>query len=164
MDKKSSKNRPKTRNPSGSVLSKMLFLYDFYPNNKKPVVLCEGIFDAMRLNVYGYRAMCIFGTNVSQEQIDLLNELDVKEVILCLDPDACVIKIDKKGKKTSKALKTAKKINNFFLGGVSIMYLRDDDPDDSSEEEVGRAFIDRQKLSDDKWKLKKALKRAKQGE
>ena len=50
------------------------------------------------------------------------------------------IKIDKKGRKTSKALKMAKRIDEMFLGTTSVMRLWDNDPDDSTREEIEEAL------------------------
>lgn len=151
---------PKTINPTGKVLSRLLFLYDFYEDDDRPVVLCEGIFDAIRLNLFGFKAMAIFGTNVSKDQIELLNALEVPEVCLCLDPDASEFKMNKKGQKTSKALRTAKKLNELFLGDTSMMYLWNNDPDDSKYSEIKKSFKRRQRMSSETWKITRALKQA----
>jgi len=157
--KKVTDKRPKTRNPPGSVLSKMLFFYDFFTESKKPVLLCEGIFDAMRLYLFGFNAVAVFGVNVTVEQIALLNSLPAKEVVVCLDPDAYVTKKNKKtGKKVSAALTMAKKLKEMYLGKVSMMQLENDDPDESSFHDVKKAFSNRWKMSNDTWRLANKLR------
>lgn len=58
------------------------------------LVLCEGPFDAMRVDYYGYekgiRATCIFGKSITDEQLYLLEDIMpiYKDRILLLDQDA----------------------------------------------------------------------------
>lgn len=116
-------SRPKTMNPAGSVLSKLLFLYDFYTDSKQPAVLTEGLFDAWRFFLYGANSMPVFGTNISDEQISLLNHLPCDEVVVCFDGDEA-------GR--SRTAVVVDKLLDFYLGSVSVMSLEEGDPDDTS--------------------------------
>lgn len=61
---------------------------------KKALVLVEGPFDALRLDYFGYdiglRASCLFGKNLTDEQLILLEDISpmYEERYLLLDPDA----------------------------------------------------------------------------
>lgn len=122
-EKKHTKKNPKTRNPPGSILSQMLFLYDFYTESSEPILLCEGIFDALRLFLFGFNAVALFGTNVSEAQIELLNMLPAKEAVVCLDVDATAPAKDKRGKWTSKAFTLAKELRDYYFNDTSIMRI-----------------------------------------
>ena len=84
-------------------------------------MLFEGPFDAMKFHSFG-GILCSMGKNISDIQINLINESQVEEVYLGLDPDAveelidltkriekklkiltipesCVIRCEKQGKK-----------------------------------------------------------------
>jgi len=153
MDKKSTKKRPKTMNPPGSILSNMLFMYDFCFDSKI-IVVCEGIFDALRMFMFGYAAVAIFGVNISGSQLDLLNDLDADELVVCLDPDANKVVVDSKGRKSSKSFKLAREVEQFFLGDVSIMKLKREDPDRSSFKEIRICYGNRERLGRSTRRLK----------
>lgn len=123
MGKKHTKKNPKTRNPPGSILSQMLFLYDFYKQSEEPLLLCEGIFDALRLFLFGFNAVALFGTTVSEAQMELINMLPTKEVVVCLDVDATKPKKNKQGKWTSKAFKLARELRDYYIGDTSLMRI-----------------------------------------
>lgn len=156
--KKSTKKNPKTMNPPGRILSSMLFLYDYYIDSHKPVLLNEGYFDSLRLFLFDYNALAGFGTTISAEQIDLLNRLPTNEIVVCYDPDATALKQDKKGKWTSRAYRTAKILSNHYFGDVSVMELKREDPDRSSYREVKIAYKNRRRFGDRLWRLKKLHK------
>ena len=70
----------------------------------RTLVVCEGPFDALRVDYYGrqhdIRATCVFGTgNISATQIQLLDELapKFKKKYLALDPDAELTSFQKVG-------------------------------------------------------------------
>lgn len=69
-------------------------LKDIVDDPGDTLVLCEGPFDAMRVDYYGYekgiRATCTFGKSISDEQVYLLEDIApmFKDRILLLDPDA----------------------------------------------------------------------------
>jgi len=152
---KSTKDNPKTMNPPGSILSSMFFLYNYYIDSNKPIILCEGLFDALRMFIFGYNAVAGFGTTLSIEQIGLLNELKTNEVIVCYDPDATQFKLDKKGKKTSKAFKVSDVLHNYFFGSVSVMILKREDPDRSTYREIKDAYRNRLRYKKQLWRVNK---------
>ena len=51
------------------------------------VILVEGVFDAMTLHQWGYRAAALFGLNINPEKIAKLVRNGVKRVTFCLDGD-----------------------------------------------------------------------------
>lgn len=80
--------RQKYLNPV-ALQSLLLFGYDeLVPDS--PVVLVEGVFDAMRLWSYGIQAVAYFGSEPKAPQISLLHRRAIKEVIAMPDPDALV--------------------------------------------------------------------------
>jgi hypothetical protein len=137
---------PKTLNPPGPVLSRMLFLYDFYTGNTEPIILCEGIFDALRLFIFGYNAVAVFGTNISPEQMDLLNALPADEAVIWLDADASELKKNASGKWTSRALKMAHRLREFYFGKVTVVAQKKGDPDILTFPEVVRYYKRRYKV------------------
>jgi DNA primase len=62
--------------------------------NPQTLVLCEGPFDAMRITTlgrqYGVYGTCLFGLNISEAQVTLLDRLMSRfnRLVLLLDPDA----------------------------------------------------------------------------
>jgi len=155
MLKKSTKLNPKTLNPPGSLLSRTLYLYDNYLDTQEPILLCEGIFDALRMFIFGYNSVALFGVNVSMRQINLLNKLKSKEVVVCLDADASEFTLDKKGQWTSKAIRVAKILKQFYFGEVSLMKLTHHDPDKQTYSESKKLFNERQPYSRLFYSIKK---------
>jgi len=153
--KKSTKERPKTMNPPGRILSCMFFLYDFYKDSNRPIILNEGLFDSWRLMLFGYNALAGFGTTVSPEQIQLLNALPAREVVVCYDPDASKLRKNKKGKWTSRANRVAKLLNEHYFGDVSVMKLTREDPDRSTYNEIKISYKNRTRYGDKLWRLKR---------
>jgi hypothetical protein len=59
------------------------------PHEFKKVILTEGIFDAHAVNVLTPNmSLCTFGKKISDDQMELLSQLGVKEVVLAWDMDA----------------------------------------------------------------------------
>lgn len=79
--------KPKTINPPGSVLSKMLYNYN-EAYHGETIFVCEGIFDSARLKSWGLHAVAIFGVNISIDQIYLLSKTRAKEICVLLDNGA----------------------------------------------------------------------------
>lgn len=67
--------------------------------NASVLVLCEGPFDALRISVFGHQlgvyGTCLFGLNVSDAQVGLLEDLTerFKKIVLLLDPDASMTRL-----------------------------------------------------------------------
>ena len=57
-----------------------------YVENEKEVYITESIINALTLWSYGLKAIALFGTG-SKYQIDLLNNVNIRKYILCLDGD-----------------------------------------------------------------------------
>jgi DNA primase len=95
--------------PFGIIKTKYLFNYHRAKENKKYVIVVEGIIDAMILWIYGLNSVCCFGSVISEDQFALLSIFD--EIIICLDNDAAGIK---------GWLKVKKKINESMLAGSLI--------------------------------------------
>lgn len=156
MGKKHTKKNPKTHNPPGPILSQMLFLYDFYTKSTEPILLCEGIFDALRLFLFGFNSVALFGTSVSEAQLELLNRLPTNEVVVCLDIDATKPKKNKKGGWTSKAFRLSRTLRDYYIGETSLMRIyapkgfrnpEKFDPDLLSYDNAVRFFNDRESFS-----------------
>lgn len=56
--------------------------------NPEHIVLVEGIFDWVGVEVAGYSALCTFGKKLSMQQVAVLQELGLREVTLAWDHDA----------------------------------------------------------------------------
>ena len=152
-------SRAKTMNPPGSILSNMLFLYDLYRKSTKPIIICEGIFDALRLFIFGYNAVCVFGTGITSAQIQLLNQLSAEEVIVCLDANASGAG---EGSLSKRADKMARKLRDEYFHYISIIRLLEKDPDDT-EFELFKQFYDKREVIrgpvGDVKKLKRILRK-----
>jgi|AntRauTorcE11897_2_1112592.scaffolds.fasta_scaffold02076_5 DNA primase len=126
----------KTLNPSGKILSQMLYNYDRVKNGKI-LFVCEGIFDSARLLSFEAYATSLFGVNISPRQLRLLADTKAEEIVVCLDHGT-----------EKKARDIATKIGEFAPDKkVSILRINEKhwqmgfpfekgmDPDDLSEEQ-----------------------------
>lgn len=91
-DDKEIRKSKKTCNPKGNILSCMLHGYNYFKNSKAPLLIHEGIMDTHRSVLRGYNSVCLFGKNMSPQQVMLINATKSKEVILCLDGDRAGLK------------------------------------------------------------------------
>ena len=62
-------------------------LYNIISENIKEVVVCESQINALTSWVYGKPAIALFGAGTTEEQMNVLNNTDIKHYILCYDPD-----------------------------------------------------------------------------
>ena len=75
----------------GPISNYLLWFDDLMESDHETIVLCEGPFDALRVDVlgwhYGIRATCFFTSSPSAQQIELLHQLlpRYKRRLLCLD-------------------------------------------------------------------------------
>lgn len=76
--------QPKTLNPKGDVLSRMLYNYNDAMDGDV-IFVCEGVFDVARLKSWGLDAVAIFGVAMSAEQVYLLSKTSAKEICVMLD-------------------------------------------------------------------------------
>jgi DNA primase len=112
---------PKWKHPSGFSVSNYLYGYDFI--NDEEVVLVEGVFDVISLRKHKIQAVALFGKNLTDNQLYLLLEKNIKKVYLCLDGD---VKDEE-----------LKKIYNKLKGWVLVEVLKlpcNKDPDDLGKE------------------------------
>lgn len=81
-DGASLKHRSQPKEQAIISIKDCLYLYDEYEEGDE-VVLCEGVFDALRLKSFGYKALAIFSNQLSDAQILLLlNKLPGKVKVL----------------------------------------------------------------------------------
>lgn len=131
------KNKKKILNPKSSLSSMLLFNYNNIPTGCKKLFVVEGPFDALRIQLHGYNAVCIFGINMSKIQRNLLLEKQPDELIFMFDGD--VWEDEKKLKIVTKATDS---ITRFFDGTVSRVRLEDGtDPDDIRRRKVFKQII-----------------------
>ncbi len=122
MQTKVPANVKKVVNPPGVNMSKLLFNYDAAKNGKT-IVLVEGVFDAMAI---GKQAVALFGTNLSHDQLALLQKTKAKRVVVLFDPDA-----------HDKALRLADKLSIHFRTSAPRIAR---DPDELSPRELAKAL------------------------
>lgn len=110
----------KYRNSFGMRSSKLIWGIDNV-DGSDPVIICEGIFSAMRV---WYNSVATFGKKLSQSQINLLLEKKVKEVVLLFDAAA-----------ESEIVKAA---DLCLDNGIQVwtLFFTEGDPDDSIVSEL----------------------------
>lgn len=55
---------------------------------KRFLIICEGVYDAMRLHQFGLtNSVCIFGSKISDEQVEMVLSFDMDAVVSMLDGD-----------------------------------------------------------------------------
>jgi len=78
------KSKKKKLYPVGSTTGKILFNWDV-AKQKKDLVICEGVFDAIRI---GESAVALLGSSMSEDQLKLIRNEQFNNVYVCLDKDA----------------------------------------------------------------------------
>ncbi len=130
----------KYKNPPGSKHSQLLYNYNNMPEYGGLIFVVEGVTDVLRLWSYGLYAVCTFGKKISFKQIDLLVELQPKEVVSVFDGDAV-----KQNKKSFEKLSL--RLNASYM----VLPKKNDeeyyDPDDLPKEKFFKAFEKRIGLS-----------------
>jgi len=124
----------KYKNPLGSLHSQLLYGYNFISKDKI-IFLTEGPTDVLRLASYEYFAVCSFGKKVSYEQIDLLVDLEPKEVVCVFDGDAL-----------KQNIKAFNKLSN-RLDTTYIILPDEYDPDDCPRDIFESCYINRKNMS-----------------
>lgn len=76
---------PKYRYPRGVDIARLLFNYS--PVRRSAVVLCEGALDAIALWNVGVEAFAIYGSRLSDHQVNLIDRVDPTYVFTCFDND-----------------------------------------------------------------------------
>lgn len=131
-------DKPKTKNPEGAKLSRMLYNY----NNvlkKRVVFVTEGIFDCARLDSFGFGAVASFGVRLQDYQEYLLHCLKAEEICFAYDGDA-----------TEYAVKAGKSLASQTDKMITFLDLpKDKDPDDLYEGQVYELYQERRVISED---------------
>jgi DNA primase len=135
---------PKTMNPKGVRLSEMLYNYN-EARSGRALFVCEGIFDTARLKSWGYSAVSIFGSSVSERQNYLLSRVKSDEIIFCMDNGTL-----------EKSMAFANSLANVCRNKrISVMDLKREgsDPDSIGEEEFIEYYNDRKIVSINEYDL-----------
>lgn len=100
--------------------------FDFLGAEEKveTVVLVEGLFDWLKLKLYGFNVWCNFGTGIMHKKLWGMKQLGVKEVLVFFDKDA--------------EDKAQKLVGYLSLSGLCASSVKGDgrDPDGYSKEEL----------------------------
>ena len=123
-------NAPKKE---GSGISR--FIYNI--NNccmSGTILIAEGAFDVLRLVSYGYiNSVALMGKVVSKRQLEILSDINVRRVVIMLDPDAAV-----------DAIRNASIISN--IADVYMAIPEEKDPCDMSSDEVRTVIKDAERF------------------
>jgi len=138
---------PKYRTPIGYSSNECLFNLDKAVTHKT-IVLCEGVFSALRA---GQDAVATFGNKISDEQCELLKDRDVKSVVLCFDPDTWRVPqamIDRGLVGIKPPIYHGMTRVLEFFEEVKVAKLVHGDPDELGKEKVRKLINDAQPISD----------------
>lgn len=105
-------NKMKYKNPP---VSKDVIIFELFINWNMPIVLCEGVFDAMAIK---RNAIPLLGKTITDSLLKRLVNSNVPEIILALDPDAL-----------ATSVKISQTLMRYGLN-VSRLTLNDGDPSD----------------------------------
>lgn len=128
--------QPKTLNPKGNVLSRMLYNYNDAMDSET-IFICEGVFDVARLKSWGLSAVATFGVALSAEQVYLLSKTSAKEVCVMLDHGT-----------EDASIKMLQLLSQYILNKEITMVTIEKpgaDPDDLAYEELAEYFGKRRK-------------------
>lgn len=100
-------------------------------NWNKPVILCEGSFDAITI---GDNAVPLFGKNLSTRLLEKLLESNMDKIYVCLDKDAL-----------KNSLKICEKLMQFGKN-VYLVELDDKDPNQIGKENMRQIIDNTEKL------------------
>lgn len=129
----------KQLHPAGWSISKYVFNIDNI-DATKPVIVVEGVFDAMYLVEKGFtNVVSIFGISFNMTRIGKLNKARVKDIILCFDNDA------KSGAGQKAMDETLERINELF----NVRYAElptGKDPDEMTKEQLEQIFSNTKRM------------------
>jgi DNA primase len=128
--------KKKILNPKSSVHSMLLYNYNNIEPHPKILFLHEGFMDVIRTLLHGYSAVGLGGTNVSEYQARLLDELGAEEICLMLDSD-----VDMK-----KIMKAMEMLREHCDCTISFVTLEEGDPDDIRTRNEFKRIIKSRKL------------------
>lgn len=117
------------------------FNYD-RARTRKQIVLCEGVFDAIRV---GPDAMALLGKSVGQYKYDLLSQTEAEEFILMLDPDEAGV---------AATLKIGERLSNTVVVRVATL-PNGKDPDEFPRSRLNRARAEAIPFS--QWRDRRSL-------
>jgi len=123
--------------PFGAPLLKIFFNWD-KAVKKDYVIICEGVFDAIKLINFGYNAVAALSCHINPYRIKLLIK-NFNAIDILLDND---MKIDVNGKKKNPGQDAAKKILECLedICVSNILLPQGKDPDDCIKKEINDAF------------------------
>jgi len=123
--------------PFGAPLLRIFFNWDD-SIKKDEVVICEGVFDAIKLIDCGYNAIAVLSCHINQHRKNLLCK-HFKIVNVLLDND---VKIDVNGVKKNPGQDSANKIMESFqdINVYNILLPEGKDPDECLKKEINDAF------------------------
>ena len=130
--------------PFGTQLGKLFFNWDEAIKSKE-VVICEGIFDAIRIIKHGYNALALLTCHLNSYKTELLVK-KFDRIYVALDNDD---KVDELGNRKNPGQESAEKILKDYLTDIqthNVVLPLGKDPDDCSKEEFDRAMNDAKKL------------------
>ena len=135
-NKRFDRNKKKILNPKSSLSNLLLFNYNNISTNCR-IFVVEGVFDAIRLWMFGYDAVAIFGSYLNNTQRTLLLNKEPSEIVFMLDGD-----VWDSSDKFSLVNKAVEKTLKYYDGIVSIVKLASGiDPDDIRSKEVFKKYI-----------------------
>lgn len=115
-------------NEEGLVNTKnLIYNYDNIRKGQNLVIVVEGVFDAIKVGLN--RAVALFGTEITQTQLNLLAGLEAKRLIIMFDADTHITTTNIKAKKLSDYLSA-------FTKTFVIKLPDNKDPGDLSRDEI----------------------------
>jgi DNA primase len=136
--------------PFGTPLGKLFFNWD-EAIKQKEVIICEGIFDAIRIIDFGYNALALLTCHLNSYKAKKILE-NFETVYVALDNDD---KINLDGTKSNPGQEAAKIIIDQFLSDMQVYNMvlpLGKDPDECSKVEFDKAFL-QSKIKDSEFKL-----------
>lgn len=130
--------------PFGTPMAKLFFNWDEAIKYKE-VVICEGIFDALKIIRFGYNALALLSCHLNAYKTKVLVQ-NFETIYIALDNDD---KVDINGNKSNPGQEAAQKIMQEYLTDIQVFNLVlpvGKDPDDCSKEEFDKAFDDAKKM------------------
>ena len=88
-------SEPKYMNSKGLDVSSLVFPWDKLETDDRPIVIVEGLFDAIRSHQEGYKAIATLGGEIKRKQLRIIGEYG-SEIVLCPDKDKEALRIAEK--------------------------------------------------------------------
>ena len=132
--------------PFGAPITRIFFNWDNAIKHRE-VILCEGVFDAIKVCNYGYNSIAILSCHLNDYRAGLLIE-NFDTIYIALDNDD---KINSKGKKINPGQDAAKKIMEKLQDSdvYNILLPFGKDPDECSKEEFDKCYNNAKKFNSD---------------